>query len=202
MGCAIGNVTFAGVRSREAAPPEPSSPRAPPVSPCAPPTRYPCPLTTLLLPPPFSFAFLSLPLLPPLQSGRTPLHAAAGCGGASVVALLLATQGVDPTLEDVVRSVQRRRRGPAACLLHTSLPCFCCRMARLRWTMHGTGEVPPQQRSCRPTRALQWRLQQQPRPEQTVTVAEPQRSRLELLRFCSSCLILSRSVALKLPVPA
>ena len=48
-------------------------------------------------PPPYR-----LILLCPLQWGSTPLHAAAGSGHAPVVALLLATPGVDPTLEDEV----------------------------------------------------------------------------------------------------
>ena len=53
---------------------------------------------------------------PPLQDGVTPLHAAAINGRAQVVALLLATPGVDPTLKDKVRDSQRRLCGPPAYL--------------------------------------------------------------------------------------
>lgn len=49
-----------------------------------------------------SFVPVSLPILPrPLQSGETPLHAAAKNGNAPVVKLLLATPGVDPLARSV-----------------------------------------------------------------------------------------------------
>ena len=52
------------------------------------------------------------PSTPPLQSGWTPLHVAAWYGHAPVVALLLATPGVDPLAKDIlVRGAQRRLRG-------------------------------------------------------------------------------------------
>lgn len=36
----------------------------------------------------------------PVQYGATPLHVAAGCGHTAIVALLLATPGVDPLARD------------------------------------------------------------------------------------------------------
>ena len=47
-----------------------------------------------------------LALTPPLQYGYTPLIAAASQGHASVVTLLLATPGVDPTLAGSQASVE------------------------------------------------------------------------------------------------
>ena len=57
----------------------------------------------------------SRPPLPQLQYGNTPLHAAAMNGSAPVVALLLATPGVDPLAKTRVRGTQRWLRGPPAC---------------------------------------------------------------------------------------
>ena len=59
-------------------------------------------------PPPFPSPFLPHPS--PLQAGVTPLHVAAECDHAPVVALLLATPGVDP-LALYVRGTQRRLCG-------------------------------------------------------------------------------------------
>lgn len=52
-------------------------------------------------------------LTPPLQSGVTPLHVASINGISSVVALLLATPGVDPL---AVNDVRARRGGSGGCL--------------------------------------------------------------------------------------
>ena len=46
---------------------------------------------------------------PPLQDAWTPLHVAAACGRKHIIALLLATPEVDPTLRTRV-SAQRRLR--------------------------------------------------------------------------------------------
>ena len=68
---------------------------------------------------PYSSSLFLLPPPPPLlQSDMTPLHAAAANGHAPVVALLLATPGVDPLHKNKVRGAQK-----PACL-HTCLPAF------------------------------------------------------------------------------
>ena len=132
-----------------------------------PPPPWPRPLTPPappLTPPP---PFLPPPPHPPLQRGQTPLHWAAFYGRAPVVALLLATPGVDPTLKDKVRGAQRWLRGLPAC--PTPLP-LCCRMATLRWTMRRAKEGTPQPRCCGRTRASQRqhaRREPRPQPPQT-----------------------------------
>ena len=83
----------------------------------------PCAPSLLSSPPrPTTTCIASIPTLfyparssPPLQSGSTPLHAAAASGSAPVVALLLATPGADPLATDWVRGAQRRLRGPLVC---------------------------------------------------------------------------------------
>lgn len=54
--------------------------------------------------------FFSPPPPPPspLQYGGTPLHVAVGSRRTPIVALLLATPGVDPLSKDAVRGAQRR----------------------------------------------------------------------------------------------
>ena len=78
----------------------------------------------------------------PMQHGRTPLHEAAVEGHAPVVALLLATPGVDPLAMNRVRAAGalRRPKGPA-CLNHVLLSAVC-RLARLLWTTRKAGEKP------------------------------------------------------------
>ena len=81
--------------------------------------RVPRPVAPHLTPPsPSSRPILS----PPLKLGMTPLHVAAAYGHTPVVALLLATQGVDPLTKDRVSGAQRSAQGPA-CLPHTPLLC-------------------------------------------------------------------------------
>ena len=65
------------------------------------------------------------PFSPPLKAGFTPLHTAAVKGSAPVVALLLATPGVDPMAKSRVRGAQMWLRD----LPYASL---CCSLARLR----------------------------------------------------------------------
>ena len=106
-------VLLVALLSREAAPePQKSVQSAPPVLPFRPPSlpafrlaAPPAPLRPPSLPPP--------PPSPPLQGGDTPLHWAAYYGHAPVVALLLATPGVDPLAKTRVRDAQWRLRGPA-----------------------------------------------------------------------------------------
>ena len=66
-------------------------------------------------PPHFPSPFLPPPPPPPLQVGRTPLHWAAGNDHVHVVALLLATPGVDSVAKSRVRGAQRWLSGPPVC---------------------------------------------------------------------------------------
>ena len=101
----------------------------------------------------------------PMQHGRTPLHEAAVEGHAPVVALLLATPGVDPLAMNRVRGALRRPKGPV-CPFY-AVPCAVCRLARLLWTTRKAGEKPSTlamplmlPRYSGPTRAWQRRSQQ------------------------------------------
>ena len=103
----------AGARAVQSSPPDaPCTPLSPPhpprPCPCPPPPLRPFLLHLVPLPP--------APSSPPLQRGQTPLHRAAINGHAPVVALLLATPGVDSLARvGEVRGAQRRRIGPPAC---------------------------------------------------------------------------------------
>ena len=95
-----------------------------------------CPPSLIFPPPP-----------PPLQDGLTPLHMAAIEGHVPVVALLLASPGVNPLAKDVVRGAQRRLRALPACLsaCYTPLPS-----AAVSW---GSAGLCAGQRTCSRSRA-------------------------------------------------
>ena len=79
-------------------------------------------------------------------------------GNTPVVALLLATPGVDPLARTRVRGVQTQRRG---CLSHGAAPMLLFySMAILHWTGRGGTKQPALPRYCRQIRASQ-RLSQQ-----------------------------------------
>ena len=65
------------------------------------------------IPPHFLSPFIPPARPPPLQGDDTPLHMACGNDHAPVIALLLATPGVDPLAKDVVslRGTQDRLSG-------------------------------------------------------------------------------------------
>ena len=93
----------------------------------------------------------------PLQGGVTPLHAAAFNDHTPVVALLLATPGVNPLAVNEVIENRCMLIGPPA---HVPMLPHCCSMARLHCKMRSCTETLPQPRCCAQTRASQLRSRQ------------------------------------------
>ena len=102
--CDKGNPSSGPVQRGRTAGGAPVTPEAP----CAPSllSTRPRPTTTCIASI-FRSLFVPPACPPPLQYGCTPLRAAAIGGSAPVVALLLATPGVDPLAKDEVRGAQR-----------------------------------------------------------------------------------------------